>query len=165
MTRRKTTGGSWRKRKRLMWLLGLAALIVIVVIYETSQELRKKQAAHDPALGQAPAQHADSAGVPAIKAQASIRSYYRSHELPLGWTVGDTIIVEPDRVVVALFFAPSIGDRRHGQAAPAGDISAANACPLDDALAPQIAGHALWIKVNDKTGLIDHFACPTASGP
>ena len=161
MTKRKTTGGSWRKRKRLMWLLGLAALVVIVVIYETSQELRKKQAARDPALDQAPAQII----VPAIKAQASIRSYYRSHELPLGWTVGDTIIVEPNRVEVALFFAPSIGDRRHGQAAPAGDISAANACPLDDALAPQIAGHALWIKVNDKTGPIDSFACPTTSGP
>jgi hypothetical protein len=164
VNKRKITSGSSRTRKRLGWILGLTALIVIVVIYETSQELRKEHAARDPDLGQAPTQEVDSAIVPARKAQARVKSYYLSHDLPPGWTVGDTIIVEPNRVELALFFAPSIGDRRHGQAAPAGDISAMNACPLDAALLREIAGHSLWIKVNDKTGLIDSFACPAAGG-
>ena len=79
--------------------------------------------------------------------------------------MGDTTILEPNRVEVALFFAPSIGDSRHGQAAPTGDISAVNVCPLDDALLREIAGHSLWIKVNDKTGLIESFACPSVDRP
>ncbi|MDP6588196.1 MAG: hypothetical protein QF666_01970 [Alphaproteobacteria bacterium] len=136
----------------MIWILALAVLVVIVVLYETNQEIRRQ----NDATG---SQSAEAARVPTQKAQAELRSYYRSHELPTGWKVGDTELIEPDRLDVSLFFAPRIGDSRHGQTAPHGDITAATACPTDEALLRRLQHFSVWIRVNDKTGSIDSFAC------
>jgi hypothetical protein len=152
MAKRKASSGFSSKRKRLIWITAIAVLVVIVVLYETNQEIRRQ----NNATG---LESADAARVPAQKAQAELRSYYRSHELPTGWKAGDTDLIEPDRLEVTLFFAPRIGDSRHGQAAAPGDITAANACPVDEALRRRLEHFSLWIRVNDNTGLIDSFAC------
>ena len=55
-------------------------------------------------------------------------------------------IVYEARVLRALLTAP-------------GDITAANARPLDEALRRRLEHFSLWIRVNDNTGLIDSFAC------
>ena len=128
-------------------------MIVIIIVYETNQELRRQI---DPPSA---TQTADSASISIEKAQSEVRSYYRSHEFPAGWKVGDTDLIAPDRLEVSLFFSPSIGTSRHGKAARSGEITAANTCPEDAALRQRIERFSLWIRVNDKTGLIDSFAC------
>ena len=135
-----------------MWFFAVAAVIVIILVYETNQELRHQVNTHS-------SESVDAALVPAQKAQSGVRSYYRSHDLPTGWKVGDTYLIAPDRLEVSLFFVPRIGDSRHGEAAQAGDITAENACPEDEALVRRIENFSLWIRVSDKTGLIDNFAC------
>ena len=135
----------------MIWVLVVAALIVILMVYETNQELRRSDKVQN--------QDTDGALIAPEKAQSEVRSYYRSHDLPIGWKVGDTLLTAPDRLEVSLFFTPRIGSSRHGEAAPADDITATNTCPDDNALRQRIKRFTLWIRVNDKTGLIDSFAC------
>jgi hypothetical protein len=143
------------KRKLVIWGLAVSALIIIIVVYETSKEL-KRDGAESNVENTANSQNA---AVPVEKAQAILKSYYRSHNLPLGWNVGETEIATPERLEVTLYFAPRIGDSRHGRPAPPGDIHAANACPLDDKVSALVAHFSLRILVHDKTGLIDSIAC------
>ena len=135
----------------MIWILGVAAVIVILMVYETNQELRRNNKVKNQAT--------DTALITPEKAQSEVRSYYRSHDLPIGWKTGDTLLTAPDRLEVSLFFTPRIGSSRHGEAAPPGDITARNTCPDDNALRQRIKRFSLWIQVNDKTGLIDSFAC------
>ena len=135
----------------MVWILAVAAVIVILLIYETNQELRR----NDKVQNQA----ADTALIAPKKAQSEVRSYYRSHDLPIGWKIGDTVLTAPNRLEVSLFFAPRIGSSRHGEPAPPGDITPENTCPDDDSLRQRIERFSLWIRVNDKTGLIDSFTC------
>ena len=128
------------KRKLVIWGLAVSALIIIIVVYETSKEL-KRDGAESNAENTANSQNA---AVPVEKAQAILKSYYRSHNLPLGWNVGETEIATPERL---------------GRPAPPGDIHAANACPLDDKVSALVAHFSLRILVHDKTGLIDSIAC------
>jgi hypothetical protein len=151
VAKRKASSGFSSKRKRLIWILAVAAVIIILIVYETNQELRRND--------NSPTQPADTALMSAERAQSEVRSYYRSHDLPIGWKMGDTVLIAPDRLEVSLFFAPRIGSSRHGQAAPPEDITAENTCPAEDALRQRIERYSLWILVNDKTGLIDSFAC------
>lgn len=150
MSRRKTRG----KRRFLVWGIALTALIVIILIYETNKELQRVKTDAGAAEEYSP-----SAPVTLEKARAIIAGYYRSHDFPTGWKLGEIDIAAPDRLEMTLYFSPRIGDSRHGGPAPPGAIDAANACPLDAGVSRQIARYALWIRVNDKTGLIDHFAC------
>lgn len=149
MAKRKSSGGFSSRRKRLIWFFAVAAVIVIIIVYETNQELRRSSTT----------ENADTALVPAQKAQSDVRSYYRSHDLPAGWKVGYTDLLLPDRLEVSFIFAPRIGASRHGEAAQPGEITARNGCPEDDALMRRIERFSLWLRVNDKTGLIDSFAC------
>ena len=135
----------------MIWILAVAAVIVILIIYETKQELRRNDEVQNQAT--------DTAYIAPEKAQSEVRSYYRSHDLPIGWKIGDTLLTTPDRLEVSLFFTPRIGSSRHGEAAPPGDITAGNTCPDDNALRERIKRFSLWIRVDDKTGLIDSFAC------
>lgn len=137
------------KRKLLIWSLVLSALIIVVVFYETNKELKRDR----------PVADAQGQPVPAEKAQAILKGYYRSHELPVGWDVGKTEIAAPGRLEVTFYFSPRIGDSRHGRPAPPGDIHAANACPADDKVSALAAHFSLRILVQDKTGLIDSIAC------
>ena len=157
MARRKSSSGFSSKRKRVIWILVIALLIVIIAVYETNQELRLQNDTQNPAGDVS--ESVEAALVPAKKAQSEVRSYYRSHDIPTGWKIGDTDLIPPDRLEVSLFFAPRIGSSRHGEAARPGEITAENACPEDDALLRTIERFSLWIHVNDKTGLIDSFAC------
>jgi len=140
------------KRKLVIWSLAVGVLIIIIAVYETSKELRRDMPAENMAT-------AENAPVAVEKAQAILKSYYRSHDLPIGWDVGKTEIAAPKRLEVTLYFAPRIGDSRHGRPAPPGDIHAANACPADDKVSALLALFSLRILVQDKTGLIDNFAC------
>ena len=135
----------------MIWILAVAAVIVILVVYETNQELRRNDKVQNQAT--------DTALIAPEKAQSEVRSYYRSHDLLIGWKIGDTLLTAPDRLEVSLFFTPRIGSSRHSEAAPPGDITAANTCPDNNALRQRIKRFSLWIQVNDKTGLIDSFAC------
>ena len=135
----------------MVWILAVAAVIVILLIYEINQELRRTDKVQNQA--------ADTALIAPEKAQSEVRSYYRSHNLPTGWKVGDTVLIAPDRLEVSIFFAPRIDSSRHGEAAPLDDITAENTCPDVDALRQRFERFSLWIRVNDKTGLIDSFAC------
>lgn len=140
------------KRKLLIWSLAVSALIIIILVYETNKELKRDAPGENAANSQ-------NAPVPVEKAQAILKGYYRSHELPVGWDVGETEIAAPERLEVTLYFSPRIGDSRHGRPAPPGDIHTANACPVDDKVKAQIAHFSLRILVQDKTGLIDNFPC------
>lgn len=137
----------------MIWILVIALLIVIIAVYETNQELRRQKPSGDMI------ESVETALVPAQKAQSEVRSYYRSHDMPTGWKIGDIELVPPDRLEVSLIFAPRIGTSRHGEAARPGEITAENACPEDGALLRTIERFSLRIRVNDKTGLIDSFAC------
>lgn len=151
MAKRKSSSGFSTKRKRLVWILAITAVIIILIVYETNQELRRNDKPQNPSV--------NATLMSPEKAQSEVRSYYRSHNLPIGWKVGETVLIAPDRLEVSLFFTPRIGSNRHGEAAPPGDITAENTCPNDDALRQRIERFSLWIRVNDKTGLIDSFAC------
>jgi hypothetical protein len=70
-------------------------VIVIIIVYETNQELGRQT---DPPSA---TQTADSASISIDKAQSEVRSYYRSHEFPAGWKVGDTDLIAPDRLEVS----------------------------------------------------------------
>ena len=153
MAKRKSSSGFSSKRKRLIWFLAVTLVIVIIAVYETNKEIRLRDNAEGPA------QNADAAATSIEKAQSEVRSYYRSHDFPTGWKVGDTDLITPDKLEVTVYFAPRIGTSRHGEAARSGEITAANACPEDEALLQHIERFSLWILVNDKTGLIDSFAC------
>lgn len=153
MSKRKTRG----KRKFVVWSLAIILLIVVIAIYETNKEIKRQESAPGVAGGQAGTVGGDD--MPVEKAQAILRSYYRSHDLPTGWDVGETEISAPERLEVTIFFAPRIGDSRHGKPAALGDINANIACPLDGDVARQVARFSVWIMVEDKTGLIDSFVC------
>jgi hypothetical protein len=140
------------KRRFVIWGLVISALIVIIIVYETNKELQRDD-------GSGGAVGVESGAVPVEKAQAILHGYYRSHDLPIGWDVGATDIAAPGQIEVTIYFAPRIGDSRHGKGAPPGDISAVNACPIDDEVTRQISRFALRILVHDKTGLIDNFVC------
>jgi len=151
VAKRKASSGFLSKRKRMVWILAVAAVIVILMVYETNQELRRNDNPQN--------QPVNTALMAQKKAQSEVRSYYRSHNLPTGWKIGDTVLIAPDRLEVSIFFAPRIDSSRHGEAAPLDDITAENTCPDVDALRQRIERFSLWIRVNDKTGLIDSFAC------
>ena len=89
-----------------------------------------------------------------------IKSYYRSHDLPAGWEVGDTVRAATGAVEVEVFFSPGIRSARHGEAARPGEIGPHNACPTEESdLWSELTEASFEIEVNDKTGVIDRFAC------
>ena len=153
MAKRKSSSGFSSNRRRLIWFLAVTVVVVIIIVYETNQELRRQDNTDEAR------QKIDAALVSAQKAQSEVRSYYRSHDLPVGWKVGDIDLIIPDRLEVSLFFSPRIGTSRHGEAARPGEITVENSCPEDEALRLRIELLSLWVRVNDKTGLIDSLAC------
>lgn len=153
MAKRKSSSGFSSRRKRLIWIIAIALLIIVIIAYETGQDMRRRAEAERSGIPVA------APAVPVEKAQAALRSYYRSHDLPVSWDVGATELSAPDRLEVSLYFSPGISSPRHGKEAPPGDITAANACPLDETVIQLIENFSLTILVNDKTGVIDRISC------
>ena len=90
MAKRKSSSGFSTKRKRLVWILAVAAVIIILIVYETNKELRSNDnPQHQPS---------DTAVMAPKKVQSEVRSYYRSHNLPIGWKIGDTMLIAPNRL-------------------------------------------------------------------
>lgn len=134
--------------------MAVAVLLLVIIIYETAKDLRERE------------QNMLDGTVLTLSAaelRGPVAGYYRSHPLPSGWKVGDTVAAGPDKIEVALYFAPDISHSRHGKAAEPGEITPANGCPADEALRHELASTELWILVNDKTGLIARFACGVAT--
>ena len=100
MAKRKSSSGFSSNRKRLIWFLAVTLVIVIIIVYETTPELGRQT---DPPSA---TQTADSASISIEKAQSEVRSYYRSHEFPAGWKVGDTDLIAPDRLEFRSFSPP-----------------------------------------------------------
>ena len=154
MGRRPASGAPSKRRWRRYGII-VGILLLAVVVYETGQQLRRGGAG-DENQAAAPAA-ADS--VPRIA------RYYRSHDLPAGWTVGASARSGAGTVEVALHFAPGIRSSRHGEAAQAGEIGPHNACPTPESgLWSTLAEAAFEIVVSDRTGALDRFAC-TAPAP
>lgn len=153
MSGEKTRG---KKRRFFIWGLAISALLIVIVAFETNKELKR----HEEKRGVGGSSDGiNGSNIPVEKAQMIIRRYYRSHDLPIGWKVAETEIVTPSHLEVTLYFAPRIGDSRHGKGAPLGDITAATGCPIDPRVLAQITRYSLRILVHDKTGLIDNFQC------
>ena len=144
--------GTSRTPPRRRWLrygIVIGLLLLIVVVYETGQQLRHR------------GQETDQAVAPdARESPQRLKSYYRSHDLPAGWEVGEIARNDAGTVEVPLYFAPGIRSSRYGQAARPGEIGPHNACPTREAgLWKALAERAFRIVVNDKTGIIDQVEC------
>jgi hypothetical protein len=138
------------KRRRWGFILAVTAVLLVIVVYETSKDLREREL--EAAGGVVRVQSA-------LELLRPVAGYYRSHLLPYGWTVGETEAPSATKIEVELYFSPPISSSRHGKAATLGEITPENACPLDDALRHQLADTEVWILVNDKTGVIAQFPC------
>jgi hypothetical protein len=144
------------KRRFIIWGLAITALLVVIAVYETNKELKR----HEETRADGGSSEGINGGdIPVEKAQVIIHGYYRSHDLPIGWKVAEIEIAAPSQLEVTLYFAPRIGDSRHGKGAPPGDITTATGCPIDTRVMAQITRYSLRILVHDKTGLIDNFPC------
>ena len=155
MGRRRASGAPSKRRwRRYGFIVGL--LLLIVVVYETGQQLRRDGDGTDRQQADAPV------GADTVH---RLKRHYRSHDLPSGWETGTIARNGRGAVEVTLHFAPGIRSSRHGEAARPGEIGPHNACPVPGSgLWEEIADTAFEIVVNDKTGAIDRFAC-TAPAP
>jgi hypothetical protein len=158
VAKRKSSSGFSTRRKRWLWFLAITLVVVVIIAYETGQEMRRQEADARRA-GEQGGEAAATPAVPPEKAQAAVRSYYRTHAFPPSWIVGKIELAPPGRIEVSIYFSPRIGSPRHGRGAPPGDITPANACPLDADLLGLIESFSLQILVNDKTGVIDRISC------
>ena len=141
------------KRRWLRYGIIVGLLLLAVVVYETGQQLRRGGA-------EAERQAAAPDAARTEDAVRSIKRYYRTHDLPAGWEVGDTERGDGGTVEVTLHFSPGIRSSRHGEAARAGEIGPHNGCPTEESeLWNTLAEPAFEIVANDKTGVIDRFAC------
>ena len=155
MGRRRATKAP-SKRRWLRYGIVVGLLLLFVIVYETGQQLRRSGTGTEQ---QAATPSAEETVDPEDTVRR-IKSYYRSHDLPSGWEVGDTARADAGAVEVQVFFAPGIRSTRHGEAARAGEIGPHNACPTEESdLWSEIAERTVEIEVNDKTGVIDRFAC------
>ena len=141
------------KRRWIMYGVIVVVLLVVIALYETQQELRRRSTS--PSAGD---------GLTAAKMTQRGRSalvrYYRSHDRPSGWEVGESVAQGDDAaVVVPLHFAPGIRSERHGQAARNGEMTAAIGCPTPRGPWDTLTDLSLELQVHDKTGLIDAFTC------
>ena len=144
------------KRRWLRYGIIVGILLLFVIVYETGQQLRRGDTGTDR-------QAAEPGGGEAVDPADTVRSikrYYRTHDLPAGWEVGDTERGDGGTVEVTLHFSPGIRSSRHGEAARAGEIGLHNGCPTEESeLWNTLAEPAFEIVANDKTGVIDRFAC------
>ncbi len=155
MARRRKTGVP-SKRRWLRYGIIVGILLLFVIVYETGQQLRRGSTGTEQ---QAAESGAGEAVDPADTVRR-IKSYYRSHDLPAGWEVGDTTRADTGPVAVEVYFSPGIRSPRHGEAARPGEIGPHNACPTEESdLWSELTEASFEIKVNDKTGVIDRFAC------
>ncbi len=155
MGRRRKTGAP-TKRRWLRYGIIVGILLLFVIVYETGQQLRRGSTGTEQ-------QAAESGSEEPIDPEDTVRrikSYYRSHDLPAGWEVGDTVRAATGAVEVEVFFSPGIRSARHGEAARPGEIGPHNACPTEESdLWSELTEASFEIEVNDKTGVIDRFAC------
>ena len=164
MARRRKTGVP-TKRRWLRYGIIVGILLLFVIVYETGQQLRRSGTGAEQ---QAAAPGAEETVDPEDTVRR-IKSYYRSHDLPAGWEVGDTVRAATGAVAVEVYFSPGIRSARHGEAASPGEIGPHNACPTEESdLWNELTERTFEIEVNDKTGVIDRFACtppaPAGSG-
>ena len=164
MARRRKTGVP-SKRRWLRYGIIIGILLLFVIVYETGQQLRRGSTGTEQ---QAAESGAGEAVDPADTVRR-IKSYYRSHDLPAGWEVGNTARADMGSVEVEVYFSPGIRSPRHGEAARPGEIGPHNACPTEESdLWSELTEASFDIEVNDKTGVIDRFPCtpsaPTGSG-
>ena len=155
MGRRRATGKP-SKRRWLRYGIIVGILLLFVIVYETGQQLRRSGSGTEQ-------QSAAPGAEEPVDPEASVRRlkrYYRSHDLPAGWGVGATERAATGSVEVEVYFSPGLRSSRHGEAATPGEIGPHNACPTEESdLWSELAEAAFEIEVNDKTGVIDRFAC------
>ena len=146
---RRPASGAPSRRRWLRYGIIIGLLLLVVVVYETGQQLRRSGAETEHRQAAEPGDNV-----------LRLKRYYRSHDLPAGWEVGAIARAGADPVEVALHFAPGIRSSRHGERARSGEIGPHNACPVPaSGLWGEIAEAAFEIEVNDKTGVIGRFAC------
>ena len=144
------------KRRWLRYGIIVGILLLFVIVYETGQQLRRSSTG---AVQEAAETSAGEAADPADTVRR-LKRYYRSHDLPAGWEVGDTVRAGTGAVQVEVYFSPGIRSARHGEAATPGEIGSHNACPTEESdLWSKVADASFEVVVNDKTGVIDRFAC------
>ena len=153
------------KRRWLRYGIIVGILLLFVIVYETGQQLRRSGTGSEQ---KAAAPGAEEAVDPEDTVRR-IKRYYRSHDLPAGWEVGHAVRADTGPVEVEVFFSPGIRSVRHGEAARPGEIGPHNACPTRESeLWSELTESSFEIVVNDKTGVIDRFACtppaPAESG-
>ena len=144
------------KRRWLRYGIIIGILLLFVIVYETGQQLRRGSTGTEQ---QAAAPGTEEAVDPEDTVRR-LKRYYRSHDLPSGWEVGVTARADTGPVEVEVYFSPGIRSPRHGEAARHGEIGPHNACPTEESgLWDELAERTFEIEVNDKTGVIDRFAC------
>ena len=151
------------KRRWLRYGIIIGILLLFVIVYETGQQLRRGSTGTEQQAAARSRRSRRSRGHRA-PAQALLPL---SHDLPAGWEVGDTTRADTGPVEVEVYFSPGIRSPRHGEAARPGEIGPHNACPTEESgLWSELAERTFEVEVNDKTGVIDRFACtpPAAAG-
>ena len=145
------------KSTRKRWIIFSAILlifIVIVALYETQQELKRNQnQSIQPNLTLLERSQ---------KATSSLKKYYRYHDLPVDWEVGEIIaegIPESPTITTSLYFTPSLRSSRHGQASTPGEITSIIACPKSEAPWKDFSEFQIIIELNDKNGFVEKFKC------
>ena len=153
------------KRRWLRYGIIIGILLLFVIVYETGQQLRRGGTGTEQ---QAAAPGAEEAVDPEDTVRR-LKRYYRSTTCRPAGRSAMTARADTGPVKVGVYFSPGIRSPRHGEAARPGEIGPHNACPTEESdLWSELTERDFEIEVNDKTGVIDRFACtppaPAGSG-
>tara|TARA_B100000676_G_C18087305_1_gene856148 strand:+ start:3515 stop:3997 length:483 start_codon:yes stop_codon:yes gene_type:complete len=153
---KKLTKSSALPKKKRRWIIFGIILIVFVAIvafYETQQELRRKHSQLDLELT------VDELAQLSI---SKLKSYYRSHDLPSGWEIGEmekNIEITPAQIIIPIYFSPGIRSSRHGKSSLHGEINHKIACPTDKGPWEILKKFSLLVTINDKNGQVGSINC------
>jgi hypothetical protein len=139
-------------------MIGFCALVfVVIVAFETQSELaRLEQAGEMPADGSGVATGTNTESVSLFK---RVKEYYRTHDLPRGWTVAGVVEGGPEAATVRIAFLPSPQDPRYGQSAPAEDVANGSFCPKPAEFWHGAERALITVELNDKTGAFKTVEC------
>jgi hypothetical protein len=90
-----------------------------------------------------------------------VKSYYRTHRLPVAWTIGE-IFEDAGCIRVNLHFVPSVNSARYGQVADTAEITQETGCPQLPDVWSKIGDRGLCLALHDRTGPVGEMRCQQA---
>jgi hypothetical protein len=130
---------------KLSIFIAVTALVVVVAtLYGLRQEIERQ-----------------TEGLVKLTSQRQItqlKSYYRAHQLPVGWKIGE-ITEDTGCIRVSIYFLPSINSKRYGETADTAEITQQTGCPQAPDVWAKLGDRKLCLALHDRTGLIEELRC------